>query len=98
MLDYTQAPAAGKEVLAIAGRASYDTESFWRVRAGGWVGPARPGLAASAAAEEPVMSEIEAVWGRLLFDLVALANLKGVDAESVLRKAVRDFEKGLQQT
>jgi tetrapyrrole methylase family protein/MazG family protein len=46
-------------------------------------------------AEEPVMSEIEAVWGRLLFDLVALANLKRVDAESALRKAVRDFEKGL---
>lgn len=49
----------------------------------------------SAAAEEPVPSELEAVWGRLLFDLVALANLKGVDAESALRKAVRDFEKGL---
>jgi len=40
--------------------------------------------------------EAEAVWGRLLFDLVALANLKGVDAESALRKAVRELEKGLQ--
>jgi tetrapyrrole methylase family protein/MazG family protein len=40
-------------------------------------------------------TEAEAVWGGLLFDLVALANLKGVDAESALRKAVRDFEKGL---
>jgi len=39
--------------------------------------------------------EAEEVWGTLLFDLVALANLKGVDAESALRKAVRDFEKGL---
>jgi len=27
--------------------------------------------------------------------LVALASLKGVDAESALRKAVRNFEKGL---
>ncbi|MGB5932820.1 MAG: MazG family protein, partial [Anaerolineae bacterium] len=43
-------------------------------------------------AEEPVPSEMEAAWGGLLFDLVALANLKGVDAESALRKAVRDFE------
>lgn len=46
-------------------------------------------------AEEPVMSEIEAAWGRLLFNLVALASLKGVDAESALRKAARDFEKSL---
>ena len=34
--------------------------------------------------------------GGLLFDLVALANLKGIDAESALRKAVRDWEKGLE--
>ncbi len=40
----------------------------------------------------------EEAWGRLLFDLVALASLKGVDAESALRKAVRDLEKGAQQT
>jgi len=40
--------------------------------------------------------EAEEVWGGLLFDLVALANLKGVDAESALRKAVRELEKGLQ--
>ncbi len=38
--------------------------------------------------------EAEEMWGTLLFDLVALANLKGIDAESALRKAVRDFEKG----
>jgi len=38
----------------------------------------------------------EAVWGRLLFDLVALASLKGVDAESALRKAVRDLERRLE--
>lgn len=46
-------------------------------------------------AEKPVPSEIEAVWGGLLFDLVALASLKGVDAESALRKAVRELEKSL---
>lgn len=49
-------------------------------------------------AEKPVLSEMEAIWGGLLFDLVALASLKGVDAESALRKAVRDLEKGIQQT
>jgi len=43
-------------------------------------------------------TEAEAVWGGLLFDLVALASLKGVDAESALRKAVRELEKRLQQT
>jgi len=41
--------------------------------------------------------EAEALWGTLLFNLVALANLKGVDAESALRKAVRELEKGLSQ-
>jgi len=40
----------------------------------------------------------EEIWGALLLDLVALANLKGVDAESALRKAVRELEKRLQQT
>jgi len=40
-------------------------------------------------------AEAEEVWGRLLFDLVALASLKGVDAESALRKAVRDLERRL---
>lgn len=39
--------------------------------------------------------EAEEMWGSLLFDLVALANLKGIDAESALRKAMRDLEKGL---
>ena len=39
--------------------------------------------------------EAEEAWGGLLFDLVALANLKGVDAESALRKAVRELEKSL---
>ncbi len=39
--------------------------------------------------------EAEAVLGHLLFDLVALADLKGVDAESALRKKVRELEKGL---
>jgi len=43
-------------------------------------------------------TEAEEIWGRLLFDLVALASLKGVDAESALRKAVRELEKSLQQT
>jgi len=43
-------------------------------------------------------TEAEEAWGRLLFDLVALASLKGIDAESALRKAVRDLEKRLQQT
>jgi len=52
-------------------------------------------LSQLSAAEEPLPSEIEAVWGGLLFDLVALANLNGVDAESALRKAVRDLEKRL---
>ena len=42
--------------------------------------------------------EAEEIWGTLLFDLVALANLKGVDAESALRKAVRELEKRVQQT
>ena len=36
-----------------------------------------------------------AVVGGLLFDLVALANLKEVDAESALRRAVRELEKSL---
>ncbi len=49
-------------------------------------------------AEEPVSSEIEVAWGELLFNLVALANLKGVDAESALRKAVRELEKKIQET
>lgn len=40
-------------------------------------------------------TEAEEVWGGLLFDLVALANRKGVDAESALRKAVRDLERRL---
>jgi len=40
--------------------------------------------------------EAEEAWGGLLFDLVAWANLKGVDAESALRKAVRDLEKDLE--
>jgi XTP/dITP diphosphohydrolase len=44
------------------------------------------------------VEKAEEAWGTLLFDLVALASLKGVDAESALRKAVRDLEKGLQQT
>ncbi|MFQ6000511.1 MAG: MazG family protein [Anaerolineae bacterium] len=39
--------------------------------------------------------EAEEAWGRLLFDLVALANLKGIDAESALRKAVRELERRL---
>jgi len=34
----------------------------------------------------------------LLFDVVALANLKGVDTESALRKAVRELERGLSQS
>jgi len=42
-------------------------------------------------------TEAEAVWGGLLFDLVALASLKGVDAESALRKAVRELEKGFSR-
>jgi len=42
-------------------------------------------------------TEAEEVWGELLFNLVALANLKGVDAESALRKAVRDLERRLER-
>ena len=39
--------------------------------------------------------EAEEHMGRLLFDLVTLADLKGVDAEGALRKRLRELDRDL---
>jgi len=72
-----------------------EAELLTRVKKGlkGLVLKARPEGGSQLAREEA-----QELWGTLLFDLVALANLKGVDAESALRKAVRDFERRLDSS